>query len=189
MTEQEQWRQVHGYEGAYEVSSHGRVRSVPRAIVRSNGRAQSFQGKVLSVSDDTYGYPIVGLSKGGRMFTAKVHRLVCRAFHGAPPSGKHEVSHLDGNPSNNTPPNLRWATRSENISDGFKGGRIPLGSQRTNSKLTPAAVSFIREMRGLPGYTIRSMAAMFGVSRSTVQMAASGKTWKHIPQHRSSNVK
>lgn len=108
----EEWRDIVGYEGLYQVSSFGRVRSLDKYILRSNGVTQFMPGKVMKQRVDAYGYMLVGLCLPvKRYYTAKVHRLVASAFLGC---SELEVDHIDGNRKNNLLINLRWATSSEN---------------------------------------------------------------------------
>jgi hypothetical protein len=100
----EQWLPVPGYEGLYEISDQGRVKS-HHTINR---------GHILAGSTDRYGYPQVQLSRGGVKLQHKVHRLVCRAFHGEPGSADLHAAHLDGDKTNARATNLCWATRQEN---------------------------------------------------------------------------
>ena len=77
----EQWRSVKGYEGLYEVSNLGNVRSVDRATIHKDGKQTTHKGKLLKIGTDSRkGYRIVYLSKDGKKRTVKVHRLVAIAF-------------------------------------------------------------------------------------------------------------
>ncbi|WP_432418660.1 NUMOD4 motif-containing HNH endonuclease [Corynebacterium suedekumii] len=114
----EQWSAVPGYEGAYEVSDQGHVRSVDRRIVDSRGVRRTLQGRLLTPQVNAGGYLSVHLSRGGRGAHPPVHRLVLAAFVGPAPEG-YETRHLDGDPANNALPNLTWGTHSENELDKF----------------------------------------------------------------------
>jgi len=102
----EEWRDVHGYEGLYHVSSLGRIK-----------RNERF--KTLRV--DRRGYLTVWLCKNSTQKNYKVHRLVATAFI-QNPEGKKTVNHIDGNKQNNAVENLEWATHSENIIHANKTG-------------------------------------------------------------------
>lgn len=118
----EQWKAVVGAEGRYEVSNLGRVRSLDRTIIRSDGRTRRFKGVLLKPSTDKgAGYQRVVISTWTRRYTARVHDLVARAFIGEPPLG-HEARHLDGDPSNNHLSNLLWGTRTQNAADDVRNG-------------------------------------------------------------------
>lgn len=116
----EEWRPIPGYEGLYEVSDRGRVRSLDRTIQR-NGRSHRIRGVVLAQSSTGPGYRHVSLRSGGRAFTQLVHRAVLLAFVGPCPTGM-ESRHLDGEPDNNVPSNLAWGTHSENNRDRVRHG-------------------------------------------------------------------
>ena len=113
---EEEWRDIPGWEGSYQVSSHGRVRSLDRVVIDKNGRRSPRAGKVLSpaLSQD---YPSVALYRPSQQaHTRCVHQLVALAFHGPRPEGL-ETRHLDGNKLNNTPENLAYGTHAENMAD------------------------------------------------------------------------
>jgi hypothetical protein len=108
----ESWRPIPGYEGSYEASDLGRIRSLPRRTTR---------GGILRGSTHQFGYRVVHLSHFGVKQREGVHVLVARTFLGPRPEGQ-EVRHRDGNPSNNQVSNLRYGTRSENASDAVEHG-------------------------------------------------------------------
>lgn len=111
----ERWLPIPGYEGYYEASDLGRIRTLPRSFRKSFVR-------VLKPWTKPCGHLMVALSVNGRLRSHDVHRLVALTFLGAPPSPHHEICHNDGNPANNVPSNLRWGTRSENILDAVRHG-------------------------------------------------------------------
>ena len=112
----ERWLPVDGYEGFYEVSSLGRVRSVPRRV--SNGMRG---GRILRTATGRHGHLHLGLSRENRVRTFTVHVLVARAFLGPRPAGM-EIRHLDGDAGNNVPENLRYGTHGENEADKVRHG-------------------------------------------------------------------
>ena len=121
----EQWKPVRGYEGIYEVSSHGRVRSVDRVVTRSDGQVRRFKGKVRSTPLlQQTGYPFVNLCIQGKCQVRTVHSLVAEAFIGTRPKGM-EVCHNDGDPANNRLDNLRYDTHSDNMLDSVRHGTNP----------------------------------------------------------------
>lgn len=117
----EEWRPVVGHEGLYEVSDHGRVRSLDRYVERSDGVLRFFPGVTLSPSADKDGYKTIGLKRNGTEKRTGVHRLVLRAFVGPCPQGM-EARHLDGDPANNALGNLCWSTHVVNESDKVRHG-------------------------------------------------------------------
>lgn len=116
----ETWKPIPGYEGYYEVSDHGRVRSVDRELW--NGVAYyTRKGQNLALSTPNHGYLTVGLCRGSKHRSFLVHRLVLSAFVGEAPVGT-EGCHNDGDCTNNRLENLRWDTRSENLYDRVRHG-------------------------------------------------------------------
>ena len=107
---------VLGHEGAYEVSNHGRVRSLDRTIIYKNGRVQQYPGRILKLLPASNAYLQVKVDS-----KKLVHRLVLEAFVGPPREGE-ECRHLDGNPKNNHLTNLRWGSRRENSLDRTRHG-------------------------------------------------------------------
>lgn len=109
MTGPEEWRAIPGYEGAYEVSSLGRVRS----LTRVTDRGRKWRGRLMTPCPLNNDYLIVTLWKDGRQRSPLVHRLVLSAFVGPPDEGT-EAMHLDGDRTNNAITNLSWGTHAEN---------------------------------------------------------------------------
>lgn len=112
----ERWLPVPGWEGFYEVSNHGHVRSVDRTITRSDGQQRRFRSKVLSPGINRHGYPMINLRRPGITVTKKVHRLVLEAFVGPCPDGM-EGCHNNGNRTDARLGNLRWDTHRNNQLD------------------------------------------------------------------------
>ena len=120
----ENWKPVVGYEGLYEVSDHGNVRSLDREVETSNQHGsfvRKYKGRALNPKANTNGRLQVNLCRDGQMSWRLVHRLVLEAFRGSCPDG-HECCHYDDDPTNNRLENLRWDTRSENILDRVRNG-------------------------------------------------------------------
>jgi hypothetical protein len=119
------WKDVSDYEGIYQVSDSGLVRTVPGKITtrRMNGKTQlrHWSGRELKQKTDKGGYKRVTLWKNKRGKDFLVHRLVCEAFC-QNYSLKPEVNHIDGNPSNNYASNLEWVTYAENLQHAYRHG-------------------------------------------------------------------
>lgn len=118
---QEHWKPVVGYEGSYEVSDHGRIRSVDR-MVRGRYGMRRAKAEDLIPATNRGGYKTICLWIGRKPQKRMVHRLVMAAFVGELPEGT-EVCHNDGNPANNRVANLRYDTRSANAQDALRHGR------------------------------------------------------------------
>lgn len=113
---EEIWKDIKGYEGLYQVSNLGRVKSLDRVIIKNNGFTIHIKEKILQNSIDRKGYPIIGLCKMGKCKTKPIHRLVADAFI-PNPENKPEIDHIDTDPTNNRVENLRWCTRQENCNN------------------------------------------------------------------------
>lgn len=118
----EEWRPVVGWENRYEVSDHGRVRSLTRWMINKAGRRQKTQGRLLKLQHKPAGYPYINLCKDGSAKATYVHELVLTAFVGPRPSPKHVARHLDDVPNNNHLSNLAWGSESENMLDQSANG-------------------------------------------------------------------
>jgi hypothetical protein len=116
------WKPIPGWEGLYEASDHGLIRSHDRTVHDVLGRTRRVKGRILTNRPHkTLGYVMVVLSRDGVYHREFAHRLVARAFLGKPEPG-HEVRHLDGNRTNNHVSNLAWGTRAENVNDAVTHG-------------------------------------------------------------------
>lgn len=132
----ERWLPVVGYEGHYEVSNHGRVRSLPRSARRRDGVLMHYPGKVMNGGRKAPGgHRAVRLTRcipEEKPVVKLVHRLVLEAFVGPCPDGM-EGCHWDDDPDNNHVSNLRWATRSDNEFDKVRNGNHH-AARRTHCK-------------------------------------------------------
>lgn len=116
------WKPVVGYEGFYEVSSIGRVRSLARIVECNDGRKRKIKDRILKCSRNSGGYYGITLHKDGCTKSVNIHRIVAEAF--VPnPLEKEEVNHKDENPSNNHASNLEWVTAKENNNYGTRKER------------------------------------------------------------------
>lgn len=121
----ETWTTVPGFEGSYEVSTCGRVRSLDRTVTYRNRwgttSTHHLRGRILRPATKPPGYQSVAPSHDATQHSVRVHDLVLTAFVGPPPVG-HEACHWDRDPGNNHLSNLRWDTRSSNIYDQVRHG-------------------------------------------------------------------
>lgn len=123
---EEIWKPIPGFNDWYEASSHGRVRSKPRTLFRSDGTTQARRGTILKPGQSR-GYQVVVLCNDTKRYTRTVHSLVALAFLGPPNPGDH-VRHLDGSRDNNRIENLTYGTRSENTHDSVAHGTHNMAS-------------------------------------------------------------
>ena len=169
----EEWRCVPGYELTYEASSLGRVRSRVRPGININ---RTYGGRVL-VPNTSGERALVTLSQGNAVTTEQVHVLVCRAFHGPKPEDKDVTAHWDGDPWNNRPENLRWATFLENEDDKRRHDRHAIGERNPAHKLTAEQVAEIRR-RYVPKYGAgAALAREFAVSTTQICDIVKGRCW------------
>lgn len=180
---EERWLPVVGFEGRYEVSDLGRVRSLPRIVTYSvvdyrNGvtRMVSYpvDGTVLRPAAQKSGHMYVNL---GRSVTRRVHRLVLTAFVGLCPEGM-EGCHRNSDPSNNALSNLRWGTSTDNKADMVAADRHARGTRMPTAVLTEATAAQALALRGKMSQA--SISRLLGVGRSTIQAVHDGRTWKHV---------
>lgn len=120
-TATEEWRDVPGFEGRYQVSDAGRVRSLPhrvRVVLRGRDATRLSPGRVLRPGRTKSGHITVALGRGN---SRPVHQLVLEAFVGPRPQGC-EVLHVNHKPADNRLENLRYGTRSENLKMDYAAG-------------------------------------------------------------------
>jgi hypothetical protein len=183
----EAWMEIKEFEGFYEVSNTGLIRSLPRQVVyvRNGVEATTFRrGKVLTpkrvggVNGDFYSF--VTLCKDGVKDQRSVHRLVARHFIGESPFDGAVVMHLDDDTKNNQVGNLRWGTDKENAQDKVSKCRQPRGNSHARSRLKESDIPIIRELKR-NGVMNKDVAKRFGVGETTISNINSGRTWSHIP--------
>lgn len=110
----ELWRDIRGYEGIYQVSNLGRVRSLDIIVMRKNGRQLTVKGRILSFTKNAQGYLVVWLYKNGKKKDRRIHQLVAEAFITNPnPKFYTVVHHKSRNKEDNRVENLEWMTKLE----------------------------------------------------------------------------
>jgi hypothetical protein len=177
----ETWRPVVGFEGRYEVSDLGRVRSldrtraIPTRLRSGETRTliRHLKGRVLRPGRASHGYYTVNLDQEARC----LHELVLLAFRGPKAPGQL-ARHLDGDKANNRLGNLVWGSPLENVQDTARHGRKTFGERFSSAKLTDAHIPFIRASRGK--ISQRELAEMFNVSPAAIQAVHDRRTWTHV---------
>ena len=167
----EEWKVIPGYEGLYEVSNCGRVRSLPR-IVKARGTSQRRAfSRILKPYNNKLNYQYVALSKDGKPKTYSVHRLVATQF--VPnPNNLPIINHKDENPRNNRADNLEWCTQMYNVHYGT-------GMERGNAKYNHGRIAV--DKLDLDGNYICSYqsatdaAEAVGVRKQTILACLKGK--------------
>lgn len=117
----ERWKDIQGYEGLYQVSSFGRIKSLAREILIKNGYTRHQEERFPALHPNTHGYLTIGLYKNAKRKHRTVHRLVAEAFL-TREIGSLEVNHKDGDKLNNRVENLEWCSGSDNLSHAFIHG-------------------------------------------------------------------
>lgn len=160
----EVWKAVPGFEGFYEVSDTGRVRSLPRVVVCSDGKEKFYRGRVLRPGPRPSGHLTVSLCGDSH----NVHTLVLTAFVGPRPTPTTIARHLDGNEQNNRVGNLEWSNRVRNGQDK-KWHRPP-----ANYKLTPTSAAELKFLIKTKVFSEYRLAKLYGVSATTVSNIRKG---------------
>lgn len=144
----EEWKDIKGYEGLYQVSNYGRVKSLTRWSV--SARSYVPAEVIMSPTDNGNGYLIVSLSRGTHRKNHYVHRLVAEAFV-ENPNGRNYVNHLDYDKRNNRSDNLEWCTQKENVLYSAERMRKP----RKRHKLSSTGFKYIYYCTGKEGYRVK----------------------------------
>lgn len=180
----EVWAGVTGYEGLYQVSTFGRVRSLDR-VVRTNrnepGGNKRVRGRIMAQTikkNRNTIYFTVKLAKEGHHRSRTVHRLVAKEFV----AGDHSLNVLHGpqGPTINTPDNLRWGTQQDNCDDMARDGTRLFGELNPNSTLTEKKVVRIRQLFSSGKHTVTGLAKLFNLRKQLVSSVITRRTWAHL---------
>lgn len=164
------FKDIGNYEGLYQISSSGRVRSLSRVDIK--GRRVS--DKFLSYSSRN-GYYRVNLSKNGISKKYSVHRLVAEAFL-VKFNDELEVNHKDGIKINNEVDNLEWVTRSDNCIHKIKILKKGIGENNGSSKLRDKDIIDIKRMLRESLMNQGKIGSLFNVSRETINRISNNRT-------------
>ena len=185
--EGEEWKDVLGWEGFYQVSCRGRVKRLRREVRHSN-QAVSFEmvypEKILKANPDSRGYPQVTLNGkhfGKKRRVARVHRLVAEA-HLPNPEGKPQVNHINGDVKNACSENLEWCTASENQLHAYELGLREgvRGEKSGMNKHSVEKVKLIYQEAKARTMSQEKIGIKYGVPQITVSNILTKRTWKHI---------
>jgi len=181
----EKWKPVVGYEGLYEVSDLGRVKSVTRVVLHRNHPTKKgtgdvlkeLKGTLLSIGLQKSGRRGVVLCKDGKTKSSTVARLLLEAFVG--PANGRLALHRDDNRANDTLDNLYWGTSKQNHEDMIKNGTILQGSKHPNAALTETQVREIR-VQLKAGVSHHTLAAIYKSTPTAIQSIKHLRTWKWL---------
>lgn len=167
------FRPVVGYEGRYEISSDGQIRTLIGIGCR---RA----GSILECASNRKGYRRVCLRAGGQSRTSVIHRLVLEAFVGPAPSPQHQCNHKNGVKSDNRVENLEWVTQRENIRHAADTGLWSphVGESHGRALVTEDDVRAIRSLEGV--IPAKVLGRCYGVHAASVRAIWRRRNWKHV---------
>ena len=178
-TEKEVWKDIEGYEGKYQVSNLGRVRSLDRYPLFKDGRKRLLKGQVLKPVKDHNGRLYVKLSNNENVRRNKsISRMVATAFLGSPEGALLEVNHIDGNPLNNHIKNLEWTTRQENMKHAFDNDLFRTGEDSPHNKVLISDVEDIFKLKFIESKSNKEIATIYHVSRQTIDSIIKGESWQ-----------
>lgn len=181
----EEWRPCLGFEGYYEVSNLGRVRSVDHYTTPKTdtiGRKHPkrlMKGKIISQRDHAFGYKVVTLSKDNQVFTRTVHKLVAEAFLGVRENEEIVVRHLNSDPTDNRLENLQYGTQLENMQDAISADTMEFGERRYNAKFDNKTIKKIKEDLIL-GASPTDIFNKYGMKQSQVGKMLAGRAWRRV---------
>jgi len=173
----EVWKSIPGYEGYYEASSFGRIRSLDRLVNHNYGGKALKKGRILAKRINGNGYYDCGLCVNQKLRVIQVHVLVCMAFY-PNPERKGTVNHKDLDKLNNYASNLEWATHKENVHHFIASGRkrIPNHPPHVRDRITKASMKKVtlldihsNEERQFE--SVNSAAEYIGIDQSTISQA------------------
>jgi len=179
---EEIWKDIKDYEGYYQISNYGRVRSLDRTVIvirYDKDYKINLKGSIMNCSLNISGYPNVSLHKERKRQVARVHRLVAEAFLDNP-NNYETVNHIDSVKTNNRIDNLEWCTASDNRLHARNiFNDTTYGEECNLSKLTEDQVREIRA-NGRMDMTNEQIGKLYNVSHETIRCVLNGKSWKHI---------
>lgn len=169
------WKDVVGYEGLYQISNIGRIKSLNYNKTKKENimKQRCVKGKE---------YFSIGIMKDGVSKEYKIHRLVAIAFI-PNPDNKPQINHKDSDPKNNNVENLEWCTSAENIQHAFKYGRKTQKGEKNNMCSHPDSI--IKQMlryKNLPMFTQQDISDIFGIDRRYISAIFRGKVRGYLQE-------
>lgn len=164
------WKPINGYDGFYEISNKGRVRSYKGNNRFSDRKENPCILKPRIVNN--IGHRQVSLCHNGEVNQIYIHKLVALHFIGEPPSDKHIVCHKEDDPSKNGVDDIYWGLPKDNYHDSVRNG------SRKKTKLNESTVKLIHRLS--KNKTQLEIAKQIGVDQSTISLVINNKIWSHI---------
>jgi hypothetical protein len=212
----EYWVDISNYEGYYQVSNYGNVKSLDRVITehpsvkneqhpsvkneqhpsvkneQQTAKTQTLKGRILKPHTNSSGYYQINLNRKSVRTTFAIHQLVAQAFLDNR-SRKPLVNHINGIKTDNNVNNLEWATYSENLEHAYKN-RLrravktnEVASKNYKRKLTEQQVREIKLLIAAKSLTLKQIANQYDVGRSTIGSIKSGRNWSHTNDCKTDN--
>ena len=168
----EEWKDIKGYEGSYQISNLGRVKSLSRIIIRSNGNPTTIKAKIKKTPIRNDGYFIVNLCMNNGSNVNLIHRLIAEAFIDNP-NNYPLVRHLNDIKTDNRLDNLCWGTYCDNMVDSIKNDKYVKPNVTLTSEQVKEIKSLLKE-----GLTYNEISNRFPVCKGTIGDIKRSKTWK-----------
>lgn len=177
---EEIWKDIEGYEGLYQVSNMGRIKSLER-YKENHGKLQKVEEKIKTINIKNSGYQFVQLYKNNKYKNLMVHRLVAQAFI-PNVNNKPQINHIDGNKLNNNVTNLEYCTNSENNKHAWNTGlkqcteKLKEATRKTNKEYKSKPINQL----DLQGNYIKTWlnaheaSRQLGIDRSTISQCCTG---------------
>lgn len=170
---EEVWKTIKGYEGLYEVSNKGQVKSLKRVVCAKNStKPYVIDQKILKQAPNNQGYQTVCLSKNGKSKTFKVHALVALAFLGKRPD-KQEIRHGKKGKLNNSVSNLSYGTHEDNEKDKIR-------DKTSNHKLSTEKILEIRQIYRNNQLNIAQLSVLYSVDTKCIYKIVKNISYKHV---------
>ena len=164
------WKDINDYEGLYQVSNFGNVKSLGNEFTRKE--------RFLKLSPQSKGYLTVVLQKNATRKMVLVHRIVAEYFV-SNPLNKSQINHINGDKTDNKVENLEWVSHRENLDHAIKNNLTLKGEENRNSKLKDVDIIKIHSLLQ-KGTTTKELSESYNVSYSTIDGIRTNRYWKHL---------
>jgi hypothetical protein len=180
VSDEEVWKNIKKYEGIYQVSNYGAIKSLEHFFIKNRRGGESKMAvyqpeRIRTKRYSKFGYLTTSLWLDGKSNNINLHRLVAE-YYVYNPKKYPQVLHKDDNPANAFWRNLEWGTQSKNIQDAADRGRGFRGVKNGNSKLKAEDIPQIRKLI-LEGVPSRKIAKMFGVTKTPILLIKNNQSW------------